>query len=257
MTPHMHDAHPGPRHLVADAPPETIDDAPLTVGAASALMARLGFVAFRTPPGARIPDSCLMALLRDAPTLAHFDPEVVSYWTIANGHGRPATVDLTTRPALREFSWGRIQISDRLGMRNSFVTFGGQLTTEAIGAGIVLAIFRSPAPILRLPGHSQHGDRLAAQALAFFGRLVPHLWASTMEAQVGRAAADVLWAAFLIHEQDRRIMARGRLGDGDANADAVWRGLRELTRERPEVVAAGRRMLEALGLLGSRVERRG
>ena len=45
-------------------------------------MADLGFVAFRTPPGMPVPDSCLMVMIRDAPTRRHFDPETVSYWVI-------------------------------------------------------------------------------------------------------------------------------------------------------------------------------
>lgn len=228
-------------------PPETIDDAPLTIDVASSLMGRLGFLAFRTPPGVRMPDSCLMVLIRDRPTLEHFDPEVVTYWRMAEGHGQPDSVDLSAlHPTPRSFSWGRIQITDRLGMRNSFVTFGGQLSTEPMGAGALLAIFRSPAPILRLPGHSQRADRLAEEAMAFFGRLVPHLWSPSIEALVGYATPEVLWAAFLLDERDRLTRARGRLDGRGLAKVPVWRGLRDLGGERPEVLAAARQLLEAI-----------
>ncbi|HEY6608930.1 MAG TPA: hypothetical protein VI277_07040, partial [Candidatus Limnocylindria bacterium] len=61
-------------------PPEGIDEPPITVDAAARLMAGLGFVAFRTPPEAAAPDSCLMTVIRDHPTRQHFDPEAASFW---------------------------------------------------------------------------------------------------------------------------------------------------------------------------------
>lgn len=253
----MHDADSHPMPLATGSPPETIDDDPLTIDAASELMARLGFIAFRTPPAARMPDSCLMALLRDTPTFAHFDPEAVSYWSFEAGHGGLATIEVTTRPPLSHpFSWGRIRISDRLGMRNSFVTFGGQLTAEAMGPGALLVIFRSPVPILRLPGHSQRADHLAEEAIAFFGRLLPRLWDSTMEQLVGGAAPEALWAAFLLHERERGETPNRLFDEADRVKSRVWRGLRQLSVERPDALAGGRRMLHALGLSASPVMRR-
>ena len=67
--------------------PEAIDDPPLTLDVASRLMADLGFLAFRTPPGTQTPDSCLMAMIRERPTRRHFDPEVVTYWASRGGRG--------------------------------------------------------------------------------------------------------------------------------------------------------------------------
>ncbi|HET9416058.1 MAG TPA: hypothetical protein VFP30_00820 [Candidatus Limnocylindria bacterium] len=229
------------------SPPATIDDPPLTVDEASALMADFGFVAFRTPPGDDMPDSCLMVLIRERPTFQHFDPEVVTYWTMSNGHGRPATIDRGTgHSGERSFSWGRIQVSDRLGVRNSFVTFGGQLRAENVGPGALLVIFRSPAPILRLQGHSQHADRLAEEAMAFFGRLVPKLWSPDVEAGIGRAPPEVLWASFLLDERERLVLAHGRL-DG-VESLPLWPSLRKLASERPDVLAAARRVLQAASM---------
>jgi hypothetical protein len=71
-------------------------------------MSTLGFVAFRTPPGAAMPDSCLMAMLRAAPTLRHFDPEAASFWVNDDAAGSLALVDRdTATPMTRRFSWGR------------------------------------------------------------------------------------------------------------------------------------------------------
>ena len=39
------------RDVRTPGPPESIDDAPLSVDEASVLMSDLGFIAFRTPPG--------------------------------------------------------------------------------------------------------------------------------------------------------------------------------------------------------------
>src|SRR5688500_17155318 len=130
------------------APPESIEQAALTIHAAADLMADVGFVAFRTPPDAELKDSCLMAMIRDAPTRRHFDPETVSYWVIESGHGQTEVVDHGAQtPISRPFSWGRIRLVDRLGKRNSFVSFGGWLTGERVGADALLLIFRSSAPI--------------------------------------------------------------------------------------------------------------
>jgi hypothetical protein len=60
------------------APPEAIEEPPITTEAAARLIGDLGFVAFRTPPDADLPDSCLMAVLHKVPTRRHFDPELVS-----------------------------------------------------------------------------------------------------------------------------------------------------------------------------------
>ena len=143
-----------------------------------------------------------MVTIHDIPTERHFDTEVVSYWVTSLDRGQLRTVDGTTPlPFSRPFSWGRIRLVDRLGARNSFVSFGGTLSGESVGAGARLFIFRSPAPIFRgLPGHSQREDRLAAEVLTFFGRMIPHLWMPAHRAAdlVRRRPLDV-YAAFLLH----------------------------------------------------------
>jgi hypothetical protein len=226
-------------------PPESIDEPALTIEAAAGHMAGLGFMAFTTPPDAMVPDSCLMAMIRDAPTRRHFDPETVGYWVTENGQGQTEVVDRgAPTPISQPFSWGRIRLVDRLGKRNSFVSFGGWLSGERVGADALLLIFRSSAPILRLPGHSQQRDHLLDDAMSFFGRLVPRLWSSPAhERLVGALPPDALYAAFLLHEAGRvhrSALLREAIPD---DAQALLRELELQERDRPDAVAAGRQVL--------------
>lgn len=232
------------------APPESIEQPAITIDEAAGLMAALGFVAFKTPPDAELTDSCLMVMIRDAPTRLHYDPETISYWVIENGHGRTEVVDRAARtPISRPFSWGRIRAVDRLGMRNSFVTFGGWLTGERVGSDALLLIFRSPAPILRLPGHSQQSDRLSDDALSFFGRLVPRLWSSPAhERLVGSVPPEDLYAAFLLHEVGRVHRSQSLREAIPGDAHALLRELEVTERNLPETLAAGRKLLSRLAL---------
>ena len=239
----------GDRASIA-GPPESIEHPALTVQDAADLMADLGFVAFRTPPGAEVMDSCLMAMIRDAPTRRHFDPETVSYWVIGGGHGHTELVDRDTlTPISRPFSWGRIRLVDRLGKRNSFVSFGGWLTGERVGADALLLIFRSSAPILRLAGHSQERDHLSDDAMSFFGRLIPRLWSSPAHEQlVGALPCDALYAAFLLHTAER-VHRSAPLRDAiPDDARALVRELELAERHRPDALAAGREVLALLDL---------
>jgi hypothetical protein len=211
-------------------------------------MANLGFVAFRIPPNIALPDSCVMAVLRSVPTLGHFDPEVASFWVNDEGCGKLESVDRETgTPLSRDFSWGRIQLLDRFGVRNSFVSFGGALDVERIGPDALLLIFRSRAPILRLRSHSQRADDGADEVMAFFGRIVPRLWASPdLERLISASAADDLYAAFLLHRK-HRLGASARLRDATVgNARAFSPELDVLALHRPQAVAGGRKLLQAL-----------
>jgi hypothetical protein len=213
-------------------------------------MGTLGFVAFRTPPGAAMPDSCLMAMLRAAPTLRHFDPEAASFWVNDDAAGSLALVDRdTATPMTRRFSWGRIRLVDRLDARNSFVTFGGMLHAEQVGADATLLVFRSTAPILRLRGHSQRADAIADAVLSFFGRIVPRLWDEpTLEQRIAMDGPEALYAAFLLHSRQRissSNLLRDAIGDETARIDQA---LRAMAAHRPTALAAGRQLCEALAL---------
>lgn len=236
--------------MADDGPPELFSDPPISVESASRLIADLGFVAFRTHTEAQMPESCVMVMLRTAPTLRHFDPEVASFWVNDEHHGRIDFVDVDTRvPLSRSFSWGRIRLVDRFGMRNSFVSFGGTLHAQRVGSGATLLVFRSAAPILRLRGHSQRSDPMADEALAFFGRIVPRLWDdSDLERVVAASGADALYAAFLLHSS-RRLGASRVLRDSIRDdALLIARALAELATYRAAAVAAGRLLIEKLGL---------
>jgi hypothetical protein len=214
-------------------------------------MANFGFIAFRTPPEIPLPDSCVMAVLRSVPSLVHFDPEAASFWVNDEGRGRLESVDRNTRtPLSRGFSWGRIRLLDRFGMRNSFVSFGGALDVERIGSDALLLIFRSPAPILRLRSHSQRSDDGADEIMSFFGRIVPRLWASPdLERLLGASEADELYAAFLLHCK-HRLGVSPRLRDAISDPRALRRELDLLALNRPQAVAGGRKLLQALAFQG-------
>ncbi len=84
-----------------------------------------GFVVLDGDHPAHAPGPRLLIELRDAPTLAHFDPETVVAWTTRDGRGVHAQIDRHHVPARLDFGWGTIKIYDRLKESNAFVTFGG------------------------------------------------------------------------------------------------------------------------------------
>jgi hypothetical protein len=141
------------------------------VASAAALLSEWGFLAEPDLPDRPGPAYLLVAL-RDAPTLRHYDPELVEYWASEDGKGRRRELDRhTPLPVETDFSWGLIRITDRLDVTNEYVTFGGTLTAAEVG-GMTVAVFTSPAPLLRRGGHSQGWDHGAASLAAFFGRLI-------------------------------------------------------------------------------------
>jgi hypothetical protein len=243
----------GPADLHGDpaaTPPEAIEEPPITVDEASRLMAGLGFVAFRTPPGAAMPDSCLMAVIRDRPSRQHFDPEASSFWVFDNAHGRLQLIDRDSpMPVHRPFGWGRIRLVDRYLARNSFVSFGGDLDAERVGPDARLIIFRSPVPILRLPGHSQLQDRLAEHVMSFFGRLVPRLWSDDVrEAELESAGPEALYAAFLLYTAEALRRSPMLRESSSEDAAALRRHLAEMARHRSAALAAGVGLLKRLEL---------
>jgi len=229
-------------------PPESVEDPAITLDEASALISELGFIVFRTPPDTPTPDACLMVMIHDSPTTRHFDPEVASFWVTGEGRGRIREVDHTTRPFETPFSWGRIRLVDRVGARNSFVSFGGTVSGERVGRALLL-IFRTPAVIFRLQGHSQREDRLAEEVMSFFGRLVPILWRSPeTEAAVAATAPLVLYGAFLLHTMHRighSAMLREALAP---DLPALHRQLDDMTTHHPDPMRAAAALLGTLGL---------
>ena len=170
------------------------------LGRASAVVAELGFELVTGAQPDRPASADLVVALRAKPTLAHFDPEQVDYWTIVQGRGRPATLGRGERalPIERPFAWGRISISDRLNLSNQFLTFGGTLRAAAADASTLIAQFSSPAPIVRWAGHSQGTDRLAEPIGAFFARMmIPIDFKPEAEPLIASSEPLVLYCAFL------------------------------------------------------------
>jgi hypothetical protein len=221
---------------------------PTQLGPASAagLMSDLGFLAYSDLPDRPGPAYLLVAMRRQ-PTLHHYDPEAVQYWTNASGRGVPRTLTRDTRlPIETEFSWGLIRIVDRLHVTNEYLTFGGQLSAAPVD-GVVIAVFTSPAPLLRRGGHSQVWDVGADAVGAFFGRFLLAVdYRPGFEDLAARASPVSRYAAFLVDAMGRyRTSPRLRTEQPE-----LWTLLRsEATRLRersPSEWAAGEALLERI-----------
>jgi len=192
-------SHPTPIH-------GTVDTGWLP--AAADVIADLGFsiVTGEYPDNPAATD--LVIALRDEPTLRHFDPEEVSYWAPEDGRGRPRHVERATHvPFEGPYSWGRIEIVDRVGASNHWLSFGGTVHAAAYDASTTIILFASPVPIQRWSGHSQGMDALTPEIGAFFGRLmIPIDFEPGAEAEILAAPPLVLYGAFLqdVHEREHR-----------------------------------------------------
>ncbi len=175
----------------------------LVPASAASRMADLGFLANPDLPDRPGPAYLLVAL-RDAPTLRHYDPETVEYWVTEAGRGARRTLTRESRlPIESDFSWGLIRIVDRLRVTNEYLTFGGRLSAVSID-GVVIAVFTSPAPLLRRGGHSQAWDRGADSLGAFFGRFLRAVdFAPGFEDRASRADPLTRYAAFLVDAMAR------------------------------------------------------
>lgn len=216
----------------------------LDPASAAPLLATLGFLASPDLPDRPAPAYLLVAL-RESPTLHHYDPEGIDYWVTESGRGRRLTLARSTAmPIETPFSWGLIRIVDRLDVTNEYLTFGGSLSAEFVD-GILIAVFTSPAPLLRRGGHSQAWDEGADTLGGFFGRfLVAVDYAPGFEARVAQADPVTRYAAFvsdamaryrassllraeqghlwtLLHTEERRL--RANHPTEWAGGEALWR----------------------------------
>ena len=184
----------------------------LDPASAAPILADLGFIASSDPPDRPGPAYLLVAL-REAPTLHHYDPEAVEYWVTEAGRGAARTLTRQTRlPIETDFSWGLIRIVDRLQVTNAYLAFGGHLSAAVID-GVVVAVFTSPAPLLRRGGHSQGWDQGADSVGAFFSRFLLAVdYAPGFEGRVARADPLARYAAFLA-DGLARYRASSRLRD--------------------------------------------
>lgn len=169
-------------------------------------LAHLGFVLRDGGMAGSMPGPRLMVALRDQPTLEHFDPEEATYWVAHAGRGRLAGVGRdTVLPLSRPFSWGRIQVADRIPVTNQFLSFGGTLLADDLDEHVSFVAFVSRAPIVRWAGHSQGIDPMVDEIGAFFARLmVPIDFQAEAEARILAEDPEALYAAFL-HDAGARL----------------------------------------------------
>ncbi|HEY7589927.1 MAG TPA: hypothetical protein VH723_02975 [Candidatus Limnocylindrales bacterium] len=216
----------------------------VTPRAAARVLADWGFLARPNLPE-RAGPAFLLVAVRDRPTLRHYDPESIEFWTSVDGRGTPRLIDRFTRLPMDEpFAWGEIVLTDRLRVRNEYLAFGGRLRAERVDDAAV-AVFESTAPILARGGHSQRWDSGAEQVAAFFGRLLLAVdVVPTFEARLAAAPADTIYAAFL-RDAQRRYAASDELRRADPELSALFRTeARRIARERPLAWAAGDALLE-------------
>jgi hypothetical protein len=177
----------------------------LEPASAAPLVADLGFLASSDFPDRPGPAYLLVAM-REAPTLHHYDPESVEYWVTDSGRGARRTLTRESPlPFDTDFSWGLIRIVDRLHVTNEYLAFGGQLSAASVD-GAVIAVFSSPAPLLRRGGHSQGWDKGAEALGVYFSRFLLAVdYAPGFEGRAAQADPVARYAAFLVD-----VMARYR-----------------------------------------------
>jgi hypothetical protein len=177
---------------------------------AALILANLGFEHVEPDPGATQDSSHLLVALRPAATLRHFDPDTIDCWICEEGRGKATRFDRESRyPINSDYAWGLISLTDRLGVSNQFLSFGGALRAQMTPEATVLVDFSSHAPILRGSGHSQSVDPLASEVGAFFARIkVPIDFVPGAEALVSKAAPLTLYSAFIQHVREKLAAAR-------------------------------------------------
>ena len=212
---------------------------PLSPTSAATALANLGFVASSDLPDRPGPAYLLVAL-RSAPTLRHFDPELVEYWASEDRRGvRRSLTRATAMPLGTEVAWGLIRLVDRLRVSNDFLTFGGTVRADRVGDD-VMAVFSSPVPILRRGGHSQWSDPGADSLGAWFGRLLLAVdYVPGFERRLAEADPVARYAAFL-GDAAARYRASDVLRGAHPDLWSLLRGEEQRLRaEHPDAWRAG------------------
>jgi hypothetical protein len=194
--------------MTIDPRPPIPDDSRWPDGVGRAL-ANLGFELVEPDKTQGEETSHLLLALRPKPTLQHFDPETIGYWTSDGARGHAAQLERDTKlPLTADYAWGPVVVTDRLGVKNEFLSFGGAVRAQMTPDATVLIDFSSHAPILRWSGHSQSSDPLAAEVGAFFGRVkVPIDFVPGAETLVAKAAPRTLYCAFIQFVRERLTQA--------------------------------------------------
>lgn len=228
-------------------PPVNFDDGP-DPSTASRLLAEWGFLANPDLPNGPGPGYLLVAL-RPEPTFRHYDPALVEYWESRSGRGVRATLAATSpMPVAHGFTWGTIEVVDRLGVRNEWLTFGGQVSAASVD-GMVVVVLASPAPLLRRGGHSQGWDRGADSLGAFFGRLMVAVdYAPGFEGLAAAATPRARYAAFIADLVSRFTRSSALRSSEGALWQLIEHEASRLREEHPDDWTAGGALLEASGL---------
>lgn len=212
----------------------------------------LGFLLLDPDRPGAVPGPRLVVALRDRPTLAHFDPEYVSYWVLHEGRGTRVSFDRDSPVPFEEpFSWGHLHVVDRIPVHNRFLSFGGTFRAAAVDPRLTVLEFSSPAPMARWAGHSQGTDSFGTAMGAFFARLrLPVDYQPDAERRIGEASPTALYAAFL--HQMSTLLHRGH----DALAAArprltpfVDHERARIRRDDPEAWGQGVALLEWLEII--------
>ena len=211
----------------------------LDPASAGRLLANLGFLARPDLPDRPGPAYLLVAL-RDVPTLRHFDPEVVEYWVSDKGRGvRRTLTRASLLPIDTDFSWGLIRVVDRLHVTNEYLTFGGKMTARWVD-DTVIAVFTSPAPLLRRGGHSQAWDLGADSLGAFFSRFLLAVdYAPGFEARAAGADPVTRYATFLADAMGRYRSSPTLRVDRPDLWTVLQAEARRLQKDRPREWKAG------------------
>jgi hypothetical protein len=216
----------------------------------AAELAHLGFELRDGLLAGTIPGPRLMVALRDVPTLEHFDPEEITFRTVQQGRVRRSTFSrLKSLPRSQAFSWGRIQVADRIPETNQFLAFGGTMLADAADKHETFVAFVSRAPIVRWAGHSQGVDPLVDEIGAFFARVrVPIEFQPAVEMRVAQADPETLYAVFL-HDAARRFRPGGHLCDQYPElAGRLSHEGHRLEHDNPAAWRSGADLLDALEL---------
>jgi hypothetical protein len=243
----MDDANRRQREDAMPTNDTTLIEEPPSLEAAARRLAPWGFLADPDLPDRPGPASLIVAL-REQPTLRHYDPEVVEFWSTENGRGAHESITRTTRmPFVAGVSWGEIRIVDRLGVANRYVGFGGRCDADRVDDAVIVAI-TSSAPLLRRGGHSQGWDDGADAIGAFFGKLLVTVdYIPGFEKRLAAATPLARYAAFIADADRRtRTMTISTL-DARPFAATVRSEAGRLRGDHPDAWKAGLGLLQDVG----------
>lgn len=203
------------------------------------LLADLGFLLIPADPN--VPSlAYLFVALRGRPTLAHFDPEAIEYWTRLGQRCTTGSIDRATQlPIDTDLAWGEVRIVDRLGVANEYLTFGGRLEAARVD-GLVVAVFSSPALLLCGAGHSDAFDPGGQSMAAFFARLRAAVGsARSLEAHACSVTPLARYGAFLADSLGRPAASEALRSLDQGTWAMLMREKRRLLRDHPDEWRSG------------------